>query len=148
MSFVRSGAAIVLCSGPAVPPYLGSAWSPNSTRIVKILSVFSRLSSTYLPSPFLLLSSTTLEPPRSFALALPAISWFSASWRWAFCVLLSGPSRSCASCCTGAGSCRWAAERAGRVAASATAKVANVAEAAASVTPIAAALNVQDLLVT
>jgi hypothetical protein len=38
--------------------------------------------------------------------------------------------------------------RAGWVAASATAKVANVTEAAVSVTPIAAALNVQDLLVT
>ncbi|CAL2058658.1 exported protein of unknown function [Streptomyces murinus] len=63
--------------------------------------------------------------------------------------MLSGPSRSCDFCCTGAGSCRCTAPAgACPVLASATAKVANVAEAAAIVTPIAAALNVQDLLVT
>ncbi|CAK7284224.1 hypothetical protein SGPA1_30097 [Streptomyces misionensis JCM 4497] len=148
LSSLRSGAAIVLCSGPGVPPYLASVWSPNSTRMVKILSVFSRLSSTYLLLPLPLLSLTTLEPSRSCAAALPAMTWLRASARCAFCVLLSGPSRSWACCRTGAGSCRCTAPAPVRVLASATAKVANVAEAAASVTPIAAALNVQDLLVT
>ncbi len=119
--------------------------------MVKILSVFSRPSSTYLVSPFLPFSPTTFEPARFLTDVLPDSTWLSASSRWAACVLESGPSRSWSTWLFDAGSCRstalgrpaWSAESA-----CATVNAEQVAVAAARATPIAAALNVQGLLVT
>src|SRR4051794_34735259 len=65
LSAERSGSAISLCAGPTVPPYVGSTLSPNSARMVNILSVFWRASSTYFPP----LSLTTREAPRSLTVA-------------------------------------------------------------------------------
>ncbi len=119
--------------------------------MVKILSVFSRPSSTYLVSPFLLLRPTTFEPARFLTDVLPERTWLRASSRWAACVLESGPSRSCSTWLCDAGS--WRSTALGRSAASAVSAWAvvnaeQVAVAAARATPIAAALNVQGLLVT
>ncbi|CAM5599688.1 hypothetical protein SCALM49S_04687 [Streptomyces californicus] len=123
LSFFGSGLAILLCAGPGAPPYfltgglgpspsgsnivVSSTWSPNSSRMVKILSVFSRPSSTYFLSP----SLTTLEPLRFATFLSPASTCSSAASRCSACCSLKGPSRLCSTCpLAGAGSRRSTVE--------------------------------------
>ena len=96
----RSGASISLCLGPASPPYLTlpsavlvvlSTWSPKSTRIVKILSVRSRASSTYLSLP----SFTLVLPLCCSTWAVPLSNCSVAAFFSASTLAVSGPGMLC-----------------------------------------------------